>query len=559
MTDVVRPTRSRPMADMWTFGALMIAGTLLTPILAVVWMAFFPTENIWPHLFAHALPVYLSNTVALIVLVGLGAATIGTGAAWLVTMHEFPGRRWLEWALLAPLAMPAYIGAYALVDLLEYAGPVQTALRSVFGWTSARDYWFPEIRSLGSAAFVLTTVLYPYVYLLARAAFREQSVCALEVGRALGCGPWGVFWRVGLPLARPGVFAGTAIVCMETLADFGTVDYFAVATLTQGVFSIWLDTYNAGGAAQIALVMLAFILALLFVERIARRGRKFHHTSRHYRPIQRSMPSGLRRYIPTVLCLVPVICGFLAPTAVVAWHALGSMSAWSDASFWQALLRTATLACATACVACVIGTFMVYGARTSTFTFPRWAAQATALGYAAPGAVIAVGVLIPFAWFDNWLADNILAITGIEIGLLLTGTGAVLVFAYTVRFAAIAHGAIDGALGRITPSMELAARTLGSSRGRVLFRIHVPMIQGSLLTAALLIFVDTAKELPATLLLRPFNFETLATTVYNAASREQLDEAGPAALAIVILGLLPVAILARTLNRSRPGEDSIRS
>ncbi|MEM9058833.1 MAG: iron ABC transporter permease [Pseudomonadota bacterium] len=558
MTHVARPIRSKPAIDLWTIGALLIAGTLLIPIFAVIWIAVFPTENIWPHLLEHALPVYLGNTTALILLVGIGTAVIGTGTAWLVTMHEFPGRRWLEWALLAPLAMPAYIGAYALVDLLEYAGPVQTLLRAIFGWTSARDYWFPEIRSLGSAAFVLTMVLYPYVYLLARAAFREQSVCALEVGRALGCGPWGVFWRVGLPLARPSVAAGTAIACMETLADFGTVDYFAVQTLTQGVFSIWLDTYNVGGAAQIALVMLGLILTLLMFERFARRGRKFHHTSRHYRPIQRAMPTGLKRFVPTTLCLLPVFCGFLAPTTVVAWHALGSLSAWSDATFWSSLIRTAALAGATASVACLVGTFMVYGARSSAFSFPRWAAQATALGYAAPGAVIAVGVLMPFAWFDNWMADSILALTGIDIGLLLTGTGAVLVFAYTVRFAAIAHGAIDGALGRITPSMELAARTLGSTRRRVLFRIHVPIMQGSLLTAALLIFVDTAKELPATLLLRPFNFETLATTVYNAASREQLDEAGPAALAIVVLGLLPVAILARTLNRSRPGEVSVQ-
>ncbi|MEM7210508.1 MAG: iron ABC transporter permease, partial [Pseudomonadota bacterium] len=442
------------------------------------------------------------------------------------------------------------------VDMLEYAGPVQTALRELFGWQTSRDYWFPQIRSLGGAAFVLTMTLYPYVYLLTRAAFREQSVCALEVGRALGCGPWGVFWRVGLPLARPGVVAGTAIVCMETMADFGTVDYFAVQTLTQGIFSIWLDTHNAGGAAQIALVMLIFIFALLFIERSARRGRRFHNTSRRYRPILRSTPRGLLAYAPTVLCILPVLCGFAAPTGIVAWHAFDHLSLWSDADFWHAVLRTAALAFATALTACAIGTFMVYGARSSGLNLPRWAAQATALGYAAPGAVIAVGVLIPLATFDNWLADTIEAATGVDIGLIFTGTAFVLIFAYSVRFSAIAHGAIDGALGRITPSMELAARTLGSSRGRVLARIHVPMIRGSILTAGLLIFVDTAKELPATLLLRPFNFETLATSVYNAASREQLAEAGPAALAIVVLGLLPVAILARTLNRSRPGEDA---
>ncbi len=272
MTDTASP-RAILRPDLWTAGALALAALLLMPVAAVAWMALFPTENVWPHLVRHALPIYLGNTIALMLMVGTGAAAIGTGAAWLVTMTEFPGRRWLEWALLAPLAMPAYIGAYALVDMLEYAGPVQTSLRAVFGWHDARDYWFPEIRSIGAAAFVLTMALYPYVYLLARAAFREQSVCALEVGRALGCGPWGVFWRVGLPLARPAVVAGTAIVCMETMADFGAVDYFAVPTLTRGIFSIWLETYNAGGAAQIAMVMLVFVMALLALERSARRGR----------------------------------------------------------------------------------------------------------------------------------------------------------------------------------------------------------------------------------------------------------------------------------------------
>ena len=556
VAEATHTARLKPRVDLWAVGSMVLACLLLLPIAAVAWLALFPTENIWPHLLEYALPGYLQTTILLMALVGLGAAMIGTGAGWLVTMTEFPGRRWLEWALLAPLAMPAYIGAYALVDLLEYAGPVQTLLRDIFGWQTSRDYWFPEIRTLSGAAFVLTMTLYPYVYLLTRAAFREQSVCALEVGRALGCGPWGVFWRVGLPLARPGLVAGVAIVLMETMADFGTVDFFAVQTLTQGVFTVWLDTHNAGGAAQIAMVMLAFIMALLALERTARRGRKFHHMSRNYRPIQRGLLGPVARVAAIILCLIPVFCGFLAPTSIVAWHGLSHLSDWADTEFWRALFHTAGLAIATAAVACTVGIFMVYGARSSSLGLPKWAAQATALGYAAPGAVIAVGVLIPFAAFDNWLADRIEAATGTDIGLLLTGTAIVLVFAYSVRFAAIAHGAIDGALGRITPSMELAARTLGSSRGRVLLRIHVPMIWGSVLTAALLIFVDTAKELPATLLLRPFNFETLATTVYNAASREQLDEAGPAALAIVMLGLLPVLLLARTLNRSRPGEDT---
>lgn len=553
MTETVTSSaRWRP--DLWSAGSLLIAATLLMPIGAVAWMALFPEENIWPHLLENALPGYLGTTLALMAVVGTGAAIIGTGTAWLVTMVEFPGRRWIEWALLAPLALPAYIAAYALVDMLEYAGPVQTALREIFGWRDARDYWFPEIRSFGSAAFVMSLTLYPYVYLIVRAAFREQSVCALEVGRALGCGPWGVFWRVGLPLARPAVVIGTAIVCMETMADFGTVDFFAVQTLTRGIFSVWLESHNAGGAAQIAVVMLAFVMALLAVERLGRRGRRFHHMSRRYRPIARARPEGARAWAVTGLCVLPFICGFVIPTSIIASHALGHLDRWAEPMFWQAALHTAALAAAAALIACLVGLYMVYGSRRSPGNLLRWASQATALGYAAPGAVIAVGVLIPLARFDNWLADRVEALTGADIGLLLTGSAAAIVFAYVVRFAVIAQGAIDGALDRITPSMEMAARTLGASRRRVLIGVHAPMIRGSVLTAGLLIFVDSVKELPATLILRPFNFETLATTVYNSASLEQLAEASPAALAIIVVGLLPVVVLARALNSSRPGE-----
>lgn len=540
--------------DGWTLGSLLLAAILLMPIVAVGWMALFPTENIWPHLVAHALPVYLSNTLMLMTLVGIGTACIGTGAAWLVVMTDFPGRRGLEWMLLAPLAMPAYIGAYALVDMLEYAGPVQTGLRHLFGWQDSRDYWFPEIRSIWSAGFVLTLSLYPYVYLLARAAFREQSVCALEVGRALGCGAWGVFWRVGLPLARPAVFAGSAIAMMETLNDFGAVDYFNVQTLTRGIFAIWLDTYNAGGAAQIAMVMLGFVLLLLAVEKISRRGKRFHHTSRRYRPIRRARPKRLRRWLVVALCAFPVVFGFVLPALIVAWHATAHLSQWAETGFWRAVLHTSVLAGLAAAISCLVGIFLVYGARASRHGAVRWLAQATALGYAAPGAVLAVGVLIPLAALDNRIADFAEQWMGLDVGLLLTGSAAAVVFAYVVRFSAIAHGAIDSAFGRVTPSMELAARTLGESRRGALTRVHLPMIKGSVMTAALLIFVDSVKELPATLILRPFNFETLATAVYGAASLEQLGEAGPAALAIIVVGLAPVALLARTMDRSRPGE-----
>ena len=551
MTAVAPQTRASSFFDPWLILSVVIAALLLAPLVAIAFMALFPAENIWPHLMATVLPTYVINSVGLMALTGLGAAAMGTGGAWLVTMKEFPGRRFFDWALLAPLAIPAYLGAYALVDFLEYAGPVQTALRDLFGWRTARDYWFPEIRSFWSAAFVVTLSLYPYVYLLARAAFREQSVCALEVSRSLGCGPWSSFFRVALPLARPSIAAGAAIVMMETLNDFGAVDFFAVRTLTTGVFTTWLEASNVGGAAQISCVMLIFILALLALERQGRRGR-FHALSRYRRPIIRERLSPFWAAVATIACAIPLSFGFALPVGVIAWHALGRTEGWAEPEFWEALARTMALGGATAMLAALAGVLLVFGAKRSASRAPRYLMQATMIGYAAPGAVLAVGVLIPFAALDRTIHFASLDLFGVGTGLLLTGTAAAMIFAYIVRFNAIAAGAIDGAMGRVTPSMDMAARTLGESAGGALRRVHLPLIRGSVLTAAMLIFVDTVKELPATLMLRPFNFSTLSTHVYDLASREHLEQASPAALAIILVGLAPVAILIRTL-RDREG------
>lgn len=539
--------------DPWTIGALVIAALILTPIAAVGWLAFFPKENIWPHLIATVLPGYVINTLALMAMTGIGAAMIGTGAAWLTVMTDFPGRRFFDWAMLAPLAAPAYIGAYALTDFMEYSGPVQVLLRDVFGWADARDYWFPNVRTIWSAGLVLTLSLYPYVYLLARAAFREQSVCALEVARSLGCGPWATFFRVALPLARPAIAAGVAIVAMETLNDFGAVDYFAVRTLTAGVFSVWLEGANSGGAAQISCVILIFVLALLGLESAGRRGKRFHSMSRRYRPIQRVRLSGGRALTACLACAAPFLLGFVLPVAVIGSLALQKPQNWLDPAFWEALIRTLWLGGATALIAVSAGLFLAFGARRAAGPAPRFIARATMIGYAAPGAVLAVGVLFPLAALDRTIHYAALDLFGFGTGLLLTGSAAAVIFAYVVRFNAIAFGALDGALGRVTPSMDMAARTLGESPGGALRRVHLPIISGSMVTAAMLIFVDAVKELPATLILRPFNFSTLATHVYDYASREHLAEAAPAALAIVAVGMLPVAVLIRGFGAHRPG------
>ncbi len=541
--------RKARRVDLWSVGSFVIAALVLLPLVAVLWIAFFPTENIWGHLLATTLPRYLRNSVALMVMVGLGTGIIGTGTAWLVVMKRFPLRGVLQWLLLLPMALPAYISAYALVDFLEYAGPVQTTLRELFGWQTSRDYWFPEIRSIWFAALVLILSLYPYVYLLARAAFREQSASMIEVSRALGCGPWRSFFRVALPMARPAIAAGLAIVMMEALNDFGTVEFFAVQTLTTGIFTVWLQGYNAGGAAQIATVILIFVLVLAVFEKYSRKQRRFHNLSAKITPVAPETLHGGGALLATLVCALPFIAGFLLPVGVISTLAFDHLNQWLEPKLWLAVKNTLLLGSGAAALTVLGALFMVYGVRNSKRRLPRLLMPVTAIGYAAPGAVLAIGILIPFGAFDNALADTIEAWFGFDIGLLLTGSAAAVMFAYVVRFFAIPQGAIDSALGRVTPSMDMAARSLGRNSWQTLWEVHVPLIKGSVLVAALLVFVDSVKELPATLILRPFNFDTLATQVYGQASLENLEKAAPAALLVTLAGLLPVILLARAGNR----------
>lgn len=542
------PTRRGP--DLWAAGALLIGLVVLAPLVSVLWIAFNPTENIWPHLMATVLPRYLQATALLMLGVGLLTALVGTGAAWLVTMYRFPGSRLLSYALLFPLAIPAYVGAYALVDFFDFSGAFQIALRNVFGWKTPADYWFPPVRSAGSAIFVLSFALYPYVYLLARAAFREQSGGAYEVARALGAGPWGVFFRVGLPLARPAIAAGVSLALMETVADFGTVTHFGVQTLTTGIFTTWLTAGNAGGAAQIAGVAMLLIVALLGIERAGRRNARFHGSARQARPVVPQPLQGWRGRLALVLCLLPFGFGFVLPVAVMAAHALSDPAGWLAPGLGQALANTLLTGGAAAVLTVGAALFLVYGLRAGGRGLPRWLLPVTALGYAAPGAVLALGLLIPLAALDHRLADAVLAITGYDPGLLLTGTAAAIVLAYLVRFFGIAQGAVESAFGRVSPNLPLAARSLGRGAGGVLREIYLPMMRGSVGTALLIVFVDCVKELPATLLLRPFNFNTLATRVHELASLERLDDAAPAALLVMAVGLVAVAVMARMNLRS---------
>lgn len=542
----------------WSLASALIAALVLSPVAAVVWMAANPTGNIWPQLMSTVMPRYFTNTVILTLGTGALAAAMGAGAAWLVCMYHFPGRRWLQWLLLLPLAVPAYIGAYALADFLDYSGPVQTALRAWFGWESARDYWFPRIRSIEAAIVVLGAALYPYVYLLTRAALNEQSGSAYEVARALGTGPWALFRRVGLPLARPAIVAGSAIAMMEAVADYGVVSYFGVQTLNTGIFTTWLERRNAGGAAQIACVILAIVIILGLWERLGRRRARYHQSARQPRPITPQRLRGVAAWAATAACLFPFLLGFVLPVGVILTYALAYPRGWLTPGLARAAWNTVSLGGIAAVLTVGLAMIMVYGVRLSGRRLPRLLLPVTTVGYAAPGAVLAVGILIPMAALDHRVADALLALTGNDPGLLITGTGAAIVLAYVVRFFAIGQGAIDAAFTRVPPSLPMAARSLGRNHAGVLRDVFLPLMRGSVGAALLLVFVDCVKELPATLLLRPFNFETLATRTHERASLEDLGNAAPAGLLVMMVGILAVILLARTnLGLQKPGSQAI--
>lgn len=551
-------TRSRPavpgVADGWSIGTVAVAGLVAMPLVAIAVLALGPSDGIWSHLAATVLPVYLRTTLALLIGVGLGTVMIGVGTAWLVTMCRFPGVRVFEWGLLLPLAVPAYVIAYVYTDVLEYAGPVQSALRHLFQWQSARDYWFPEIRSLGGAVAMMSLVLYPYVYLLTRAAFLEQSVCALEVSRTLGTGPLAGFFRVALPLARPAIVVGVSLVMMEALNDFGTVDYFAVATFTAGIYDVWLNMNSTAGAAQLAAVMLILVLALIVAERVARRGRRHHAMSTRYRPLPAVRLRGARAVVAIAACLTPVVLGFGVPVGLLTAYAVDTPPVGSGSRYLEYAINSLGLAAATAVAAVALGLVLAYGLRLGGRSrVVRVAVRVAGVGYAIPGAVLAVGVLTPLAMIDNAVDGLSRSLFQVSTGLVLSGSVFALIYGYTVRFMALALGSAEAGLGRITPAMDGAARSLGLGPGRTLTAVHLPMMKGSLLTAALLVFVDTMKELPITMLLRPFNFETLATYVHQYASSELLEECALGALTIVAAGVLPVIALSRTITRARPG------
>ncbi|MDO6442101.1 MULTISPECIES: iron ABC transporter permease [unclassified Marinobacter] len=545
------PLLAKRTSRRWMISALLTTAIVALPVLSVIVLAFFPEENIWPHLIDTTLPRYLVTTIKLMIGVGIITLAIGLSSAWAVTMCEFPGRKFFEWAMLLPFAVPAYVIAYVYTSLLDYAGPVQGALRDWFGWANASEYWFPEIRSLEGATLMLGLVLYPYVYLLARAAFLDQSPSLFAVSRSLGHSALSTFFKVVLPIARPAVAVGLSLALMETLNDFGTVDFFAVQTLTAGLFDTWMNLGNLGGAAQIATTMLIFVVILVTLERYSRQRQQQFAARDNRDPIRRFTMSFPRQLICVAVCAVPVVFGFVIPgvtLGVYAWEYFDE--SWNPA-FLHNTLNSLFLSGTAALTTLLIGITLAYSRRLHNTRGMQVLMRLSSLGYAMPGAVLAVGVIVPLAGFDNWLDNLMRDFFGVSTGLLLSGSAFAIVFAYTVRFLAVSAGSVESALQKVTPSMDMASRSLGNSPGKTLVKVHLPMLRGTLITAALVVFVDCMKELPATLILRPFNFETLATYVYQFASDERLYHSALPALIIVLAGIIPIILMSRSISNTR--------
>jgi iron(III) transport system permease protein len=537
-----RPWRPR---DPWPLAAGAVALLVATPILIVISSIATPSLDVWKHLWETQLTELIWNTLILIAGVGLGVAVLGTGLAWLVTMYRFPGRAAFEWLLILPLAIPAYVIGFVFLAIFDYAGPVQSWLRHTFG----PGIWFPDVASPGGVVLVMTLVLYPYVYLLARAAFLEQSEATLEAAHALGANRRKVFWKIALPLARPSIVAGLALALMEALADFGTVAIYGFDTFTVAIYRVWFGLFDRGAATELASLLLLFTLTLYLLERSLRGRARFYQTEGKVRPATPKRLTGWKAGTATGVAGLVVVVAFVLPVAQLILWTVADLGGSDYDRYSEYMLNTLTLGAVTTIVAVAAAVVVGYGLRLSRSRLVAAFGRIASMGYALPGSVIAVGVLVPLAFIDHSLDALLLAFWGTGSGLVLTGSMVGLVFAYLVRFLAVSCQTVEASLVKITPSMDMAGRSLGVSQGGVLWRIHLPLIRGGLCTAAILVFVDVIKEMPATLLLRPFGYETLALRVWEFTSESLWQAAALPALTIVAVGILPVLILARTSVR----------
>ncbi|MCO5160364.1 MAG: iron ABC transporter permease [Mesorhizobium sp.] len=549
-----RPLRvRRPRHVLALLPAIAIAAVVLAPIVAIGFIAFSGSGEDWPHLLRNVLPGALRTTALLLFLVTLGTASIGVVSAWLVVAFDFPFRRLLSWALVLPFAVPPYLAAYAFAEFFHFSGPVQSAIRALFGFQTRADYWFPDIRSTAGAALVLSAVLFPYVYMTTRIVFIMQGRNIADVARTLGASPFKVLTRILLPVAKPAIAAGVALVLMETLNDIGASEYLGVRTLTFSVYSTWLNRGSLEGAAQIAVLMLVLVFALLWAERWARRNQRFHSaraTQMKVRP-PRTVLRGWRAVLATTAAALPVLAGFGVPLYVFGRYALRRVEQFSDPALGKALFHSIVAASGTAAITVAAALLLTYAVRLARTREMAMLSRLATLGYALPGTILGLGLLFVLARFDNTLDALARAYLGISTGLLISGSAAAVILACSLRFLALAEGSIRSGIEKLPPHLDEAARSLGRGPAQSALTVILPLLGPAIFTATVLVFVDTIKELSATILLRPFGFNTLATYVYENASRGVVEDGAIAALAIIATSLVPVALLSGALMRDR--------
>ena len=547
------PLLKRQQHPLLQGAAVLVSLVIVVPLVAIAWIALTGGTADLVHVATNILPRALARTAALLVLISIATAVTGIVAAWLTVSFEFPLRRLLTVALVLPLAMPTYLAAYAAGEFFDFTGPLQTTVRAIFGFSRPSEYWFPDIRSLGGAVLVMGSVLYPYVYLACRSMFLLQGRSAADVARTLGASPVRVFFRVQLPMARPAIAAGLMLVMMETLNDIGAVEYLGVNTLTFAIYDTWLNRGSLAGAAQIAVVMLVFVVLMILAERHARRSQRFAggKTTTTVHDAARVQLKGARKWLATLFCVLPVAAGFLVPVFVLGGYAVKRLDVLFTARVLSALWNTVLVGCATAAIAVTLAFVLAYSARVGRHKVTALAARSAAFGYAIPGTVLAIGVLIPLASLDNTISALASQAFGIQPGLIMSGTMFAIVYALSARFLTMAEGTVEAGFHKLPVSLDHASRTLGRTSGQTLRAILIPAMRPAVLTAALLVFIETIKELSATILLRPFNFNTLATLVYEDASRSQVPDAAVPALIIIVAGLVPVVMVSRSLDRRR--------
>jgi len=528
----------------WSLPVVIIAFVIIAPVMAIFYSAFLGDTSLWPHLFSTVLPRYISNTLKLMLGVGCLSLIFGVSTAWIVTRYIFPGKQILEWALLLPAAVPSYIIAYTYTDIFEYAGPFQEMLRNFFGWQNSQDYWFPNIRSMGGAILVMSSVLYPYIYLMTRASFLTTPISFFQISSIYGRN---IFLYVGLPLARPGIVAGLALVLMETISDFGTVDYFALDTLTLGVFNVWLGMNSLSGAAQISSILFIIVVVLLTLEYLARRKQRFHEKSSGQNAMIEQEINASGKLICILICLIPLILGFIIPVSILLSFILQGFAVINFTEIIKTTLSSISISLSAACFVMFVSLLMIVVANYKSNSTQRIIIFLASCGYAFPGTILAVGIVVFVGWLNSIIYFHLSYFTGGFI---------VLMFAYLIRFLAVGNGAIRSGVLRVHPNLMDASRTMGAGFFASLRKIIIPLIYTNILVGGILVFVDILKELPITLLLRPFNFETLATYVYQYASDEMLEESSFAAIIIIIAGLGPVVFLNSTIKKITKKKES---